>query len=63
MTLFNSKKAGMLFGSVVAASLAFATVAAEARDLRGWNIHVEDYPVSHGMEAFLKEVDEKPAAK
>ncbi|QFT34489.1 TRAP transporter substrate-binding protein [Roseibium porphyridii] len=59
MTLFNSKKAGMLFGSVVAASLAFATVAAEARDLRGWNIHVEDYPVSHGMEAFLKEVDEK----
>ncbi|WP_298822789.1 TRAP transporter substrate-binding protein [uncultured Roseibium sp.] len=59
MTLFNSKKAGMLFGSVVAASLAFATVAAEARELRGWNIHVEDYPVSHGMEAFLKEVDEK----
>ncbi len=30
-----------------------------AADLRGWNIHVEDYPVSHGMEQFLAEVTEK----
>ncbi|MBO6895487.1 MAG: TRAP transporter substrate-binding protein [Roseibium sp.] len=59
MTLLNSIKVGALYGSVVAATLAFATVASDARDIRGWNIHVEDYPVSHGMEAFLKEVDEK----
>lgn len=32
---------------------------AHAADLRGWNIHVEDYPVSHGMEQFLAEVAEK----
>lgn len=32
---------------------------AQALDLRGWNIHVEDYPVSHGMEAFMAEVSEK----
>ena len=32
---------------------------AGAAELRGWNIHVEDYPVSHGMERFLEEVAEK----
>lgn len=32
---------------------------AQAADLRGWNIHVADYPVSHGMEQFLAEVTEK----
>ena len=32
---------------------------AAAKDLRGWNIHVEDYPVSIAMESFLKEVTEK----
>ncbi len=36
-----------------------STVAAEAKDWRGWNIHVEDYPVSHAMEAFMAEVTEK----
>ncbi len=32
---------------------------AQALDLRGWNIHVEDYPVSKGMEAFMAEVSDK----
>ena len=31
----------------------------EAADWRAWNIHVVDYPVSHGMESFMKEVTEK----
>lgn len=31
----------------------------QAASLRGWNIHVADYPVSHGMEQFVKEVAEK----
>ncbi|WP_417247877.1 TRAP transporter substrate-binding protein [Celeribacter sp.] len=35
------------------------TSAAVAAELRGWNIHVEDYPVSHGMESFIAEVAEK----
>lgn len=45
----------------LAASLATVsfTTAALAGDWRGWNIHVEDYPVSHGMEAFVAEVAEK----
>ena len=59
MIRFKSIKTGLMRGSVLAAALAVTAVAAEARDLRGWNIHVEDYPVSHGMESFLKEVSEK----
>ena len=41
--------------------MAFATLggAASAAELRGWNIHVEDYPVSIAMEAFAAEVAEK----
>ncbi len=47
-----------------ATALAFAatvaaTAPAAAKDLRGWNIHVVDYPVSHGMEKFMAEVTEK----
>lgn len=42
------------------AGLSFAVSSpAEARELRGWNIHVEDYPVSHGMEQFAAEIAEK----
>ncbi|PVB62426.1 TRAP transporter substrate-binding protein [Labrenzia sp. 011] len=59
MTKFKSVKLAVLLGSVVAASLAMPPLQAEARQLRGWNIHVEDYPVSHGMEAFAKELSEK----
>ncbi len=45
--------------AMTAAVVAMAPVAAVAKDWRGWNIHVEDYPVSHGMEAFMAEVTEK----
>jgi len=47
---------GALVASVATVSF---TGAALAGDWRGWNIHVEDYPVSHGMEAFVAEVAEK----
>ncbi|MBD8877131.1 TRAP transporter substrate-binding protein [Roseibium polysiphoniae] len=44
----------------VALAVPFAAVsAAQAVEWRGWNIHVDDYPVSHGMESFMKEVSEK----
>ncbi|QPM92418.1 TRAP transporter substrate-binding protein [Pseudooceanicola algae] len=33
--------------------------AASAAELRGWNIHVEDYPVSIGMESFAEDLAEK----
>lgn len=49
------------FALAAAATLAMAPVDAEAKDWRGWNIHVVDYPVSHGMEAFMAEVEEKTA--
>ncbi len=49
------------FALAAAATLAMAPVGAEAKDWRGWNIHVVDYPVSHGMEAFMAEVEEKTA--
>ncbi|WP_132861574.1 TRAP transporter substrate-binding protein [Shimia isoporae] len=45
--------------AAVAAAGMMVPLAAEAKDWRGWNIHVEDYPVSHGMEAFMAEVTEK----
>lgn len=38
---------------------AIATTSASAKDIRGWNIHVPDYPVSIAMESFLEEVSEK----
>ncbi|PYG26400.1 tripartite ATP-independent transporter DctP family solute receptor [Pelagimonas varians] len=47
------------FGAMTAVALTMSALAAEAKDWRGWNIHVEDYPVSHGMEAFMAEVTEK----
>jgi tripartite ATP-independent transporter DctP family solute receptor len=44
-----------LFGSCLA--LAASSVGAE--ELRGWNIHVEDYPVSIAMESFATEIAER----
>ncbi|QKV17028.1 TRAP transporter substrate-binding protein [Oricola thermophila] len=43
----------------LAVGLALPVASASAAELRGWNIHVEDYPVSIGMESFMKEVTEK----
>lgn len=54
-----SKLIGSGAVALTAATFAMAPVSAEAKDWRGWNIHVEDYPVSHGMEAFMAEVEEK----
>ncbi len=48
-----------VFAIAAASTLAVMPVTAQAKDWRGWNIHVEDYPVSHGMEAFMEEVTEK----
>lgn len=60
------KSAASLIGLARASAMAIALVAplaagsaVQAADWRGWNIHVEDYPVSHGMESFMKEVTEK----
>ncbi len=47
-----------LGSAVVAGCLAVAASSASAQDLRGWNIHVEDYPVSIAMESFVAEVTE-----
>lgn len=58
MTFSNIINRGA-FALAAAATLAMAPLAAEAKDWRGWNIHVVDYPVSHGMEAFMAEVIEK----
>jgi len=57
MTVVKSLKFAVALASAVAASAVLGDV--EARELRGWNIHVDDYPVSHGMESFVKEVSER----
>jgi len=47
-------------GLVATTALALTFVqSANAAELRGWNIHVEDYPVSIAMEKFLADVTEK----
>jgi len=48
-----------LMGAAVGGTLALAGASASAVEMRGWNIHVEDYPVSIGMESFVAEVAEK----
>lgn len=40
-------------------TIAAFALPAGAVELRGWNIHVEDYPVSIAMESFMEEVTEK----
>ncbi len=58
MTFSNLISRGA-FAVAAAAAFTVAPMEASAKDWRGWNIHVEDYPVSHGMEAFMAEVEEK----
>jgi len=48
---------GFAAATLLAAGL--APVSASGLELRGWNIHVEDYPVSIAMESFIAEVEEK----
>ena len=58
MTFSNLISRGA-FAVAAAAAFTVSPMEASAKDWRGWNIHVEDYPVSHGMEAFMAEVEEK----
>jgi tripartite ATP-independent transporter DctP family solute receptor len=53
---FKRRGLTALAAVTVAGMTAFSASAAE---WRGWNIHVPDYPVSLGMDAFAKEVAEK----
>ncbi|WP_341367552.1 TRAP transporter substrate-binding protein [Yoonia sp. BS5-3] len=46
-------------GALVGACMAVAAAPAAAEELRGWNIHVEDYPLSIAMESFAEEIAEK----
>jgi len=48
-----------LLTAAVVATAALSATTANAQDLRGWNIHVEDYPVSIAMESFAAEVAER----
>lgn len=57
MTIF-SKTTLMTSGALLCATIGMAT-SAGAEELRGWNIHVEDYPVSIAMESFAAEVADK----
>lgn len=45
--------------SAATSCLALAATTASAAELRGWNIHVEDYPVSIAMESFMADVAAK----
>lgn len=54
-----TKSINKIWAGAVGVAMALSASTALAADLRGWNIHVEDYPVSHGMEAFVAEVADK----
>lgn len=57
--MLHSKILKSLMGAAITGSFAMAAASASAADLRGWNIHVEDYPVSIAMESFMADVTEK----
>lgn len=48
-----------IWAGALGVAMALSATTSLAANLRGWNIHVEDYPVSHGMEAFVSEVADK----
>jgi tripartite ATP-independent transporter DctP family solute receptor len=52
---------GILLGCAAAMAMTGGSVAAE--EWRGWNIHVEEYPVSHGMERFAELVEERTSGE
>ncbi|MGC1498057.1 MAG: TRAP transporter substrate-binding protein [Sulfitobacter sp.] len=52
-------KSFTLRSALLGSCLALAATSVTAKELRGWNIHVEDYPVSIAMEAFADEVAER----
>ncbi len=57
MLHFNIRTA--MTSAALGGAIAVAGTAATAVELRGWNIHVEDYPVSIAMESFAAEVAER----
>ena len=52
-------KSFTLRSALLGSCLAIAATSVSAQELRGWNIHVEDYPVSIAMESFAAEIAEK----
>ena len=58
MMLKTTLRKNLMSVAMVGAMAATGT-SASAVELRGWNIHVEDYPVSIAMESFMNEVTEK----
>ena len=48
-----------LQSAVLGGCLALAASSVSAMELRGWNIHVEEYPLSIAMESFAEEIAEK----
>ncbi len=57
--MLNMKFPKTILGAAVGSALVLAGAAASAAELRGWNIHVEDYPVSIAMESFMADVAEQ----
>ena len=53
------KHTNTFFGTILGGCLAIAATSTSAQELRGWNIHVEDYPVSIAMESFAAEIAER----
>ncbi|WP_293447092.1 TRAP transporter substrate-binding protein, partial [Planktotalea sp.] len=47
-----------LRSALIGSCIALAASSVSAQQLRGWNIHVEDYPVSIAMESFADAVSE-----
>jgi len=47
-----------LRSALLGSCIAFAASAVAAKELRGWNIHVEDYPVSIAMDSFTAAIEE-----
>jgi tripartite ATP-independent transporter DctP family solute receptor len=54
-----SKMSTVVSGAMLGGCFALAATTSGAAELRGWNIHVPDYPVSIAMESFMAEVAEK----
>ncbi len=58
MKFSNALRHGLASGglALAAAGLLVGAGSAQASEWRGWNIHVDDYPVSIAMEAFVDEI-------
>ena len=47
-----------LRSALLGSCIALAATSVSAKELRGWNIHVEDYPVSIAMDFFAESISE-----